>query len=237
MKETTFTDEEEMKQWVSDRHEECKDPLHPPKEHANWKLRAQWLVFDQGENVKNETKVDEALQRQGDTLGTSMQMLTGVDPKVKEKTGDEKHRQSLGKVTSSMKRLSSALSSAESAMPKLKRRLEDKEWQKMKKGLGIVRERKDEWMDQYEDFKSKPDSDEALEVMLTAMSEMQKEMGEDIQNLQELAKRHSKVVKDEIPKAPADSDVGGDSDESHTKQKRTQTSFAFKFGLLCRLKN
>ena len=66
----------------------------------------------------------------------------------------------------------------------------------MKKGLSLVREKKVEYMDMFEDLKEAPPENE-MELCPEHLTDLTKNICDDVQALQDLAKKHKTIIKDE----------------------------------------
>ena len=225
-----------MVEWVNEKHDECKDPAKPAKLHkSNWRLTEQWIVIDQGQDCTSETKVDESMDRSSDALSTSLQMLMpGQEVGCgKTKSGEQRHKAMLTRLMSSIKKLGSCIAIAETQVPMLKRKIDEKEWIKVKKAMTILREKKDEWLDKCEDFKETPqDDDHALEVMLTEMAELQKQITEDSAILQEAMKKHQKIKNEpKAEEASMEQDGGGEKKHRQRQEGKTIKLDLFNFAL------
>ena len=215
MTEKSFCDEAEMREWIEQMYEESADPAHPPKifkakdGHLNWMLDQRWLVKEKGMEVKNETKLQENLDRKGETMAGSLQLMNIDTDMGKVKSAQERHKQATSKITGGLRRLAANISTAEGNLPGLKRRLPEAEHLSIKKGLNLVRAHKEDFMDKYEDLKDIPE-EAYLEATLAEMHALTKEINLDIQSLQDLCKKHShpKMIKDESKPTESQSEAG-----------------------------
>ena len=200
---STFNDDDELRDWVREKHKHCQDPDKPIREHpTNWLLTEQYFCHDKGREVKAKTKLTEGLERSGNNLSTGLGML-GMEPEGQKQSKSPKERYglALSKLSQAVGKLGRSIASTELALPPLRKKICEKEFNMLRDGLNAVRQKKEEHMYKLEDFKEMKEDD--VEDDILAMVEYQKQVNIDCQTLMEAMAVHQKpVIKHEAPKVP-----------------------------------
>ena len=191
--ETDFETEEELVAYVEEHWDACADPAHPPKERDNWRLTEKWFKNEEGLHEKNCTKVTEKLQRSADCLpaGLSMMNLEDDTTKSKVKPVKDRHKATLSKLQGVVNKLGRIITSAESSMPSMKRKLADRDYAKMRSGMVVVRECRETSLDMLEDMRECPEVAEEAEGMIEKMQKLQKDVQEKISTLEQAMAHHN----------------------------------------------
>ena len=191
-----------MQDWVAKKHAECHDPKKPDKpfgDGSNWMLTERWIVKHKGQIVKNETKMTEGMDKKADSMASGLSLVPdGESGKTQSKSMAEKHKDMMKKINGGLSKLSKSILSCEAGLPQMKRRLSEPTYSRMKRGLTAMMDKKHEFMDKAEDFKTVPSEDGLLELMVDQMAELHKAILSDQQALQEAMQKHHHV-KDEVP--------------------------------------
>ena len=203
MTEKTFQDETEMMDWIATKYEESEDPDHPPRwfrgkdgKADNWRLHERWLVKEKGQERSNQTRLEENLERKSENMSGALQLLNTDGGGLGNQAAEHKHKGACSKVVSSLRRLGAAITTTEGMLPTLKRRSAEGEYLGVKKGLALIREKKVDYMDMFEDLKTFVENE--CDLHLDELAELLKKINDDVQALQELAKKHkTPMIKDE----------------------------------------
>ena len=211
-----------MQDWVEKKHAESYDPTKPDKPFAdgsNWMLTERWVVKQKGQTVSNETKMTEGMDKKADTMQSGLSLLPlgeGDGGKNKLKSSTDKHKQMMNKLVGGLNRLNRSIASCEAGLPSMKRKLDLPSFQKMKKGLVAIRDKKDDFWERVEEFKEVPDQEGLVENMVEEMSEMHKAIISDNQALAEAMAKSTSIVKNEEAKTETQKEEENGWDPSAT---------------------
>ena len=121
---------------------------------SNWKLNERWFKADKGRDSCKETTVEEMLSKDARAQSAASSALT--DPgkgKGKGKGAADRHKSALLRVSNMASKLNKAVGMYEQKLPALRRSLAARAYSKLRHGLGVVRDRRDECLDELEDYK------------------------------------------------------------------------------------
>ena len=185
------------------------NPAYPPKVHPeNFRLSEYYYERDKGKETSRKTTLSERVERKGCDAGSASSMLSLDDGQKPGKVVDvgQKHRQALSRAQHHMKRLASTISSTEQQLPSLKRRIGEKAFAVLRKGVTQAREYKERCLDEMEDYKAVPDEQHAQDI-ITSLTEMNKGLQEHVGALVEAVKAMETSIIKQPPGEDRDSNA------------------------------
>ena len=195
-------------------------PEFPPKHFAsNWKLSEYYYIHSLGKKTKTTFTMDEGLHRAGADLAAGAAMLADVPTKVgKGKDPLEVHKQNLNKVSSLCERLGKQISQTENFMPSLKRKVSDGVYGSLKKGLQTCRDQRCATLEDIEDWRAMPQTEEEQTDLNELMTKRAKHLAEHLTAMKEAVSQAQGKAPDAVIKAqPGDPDE--DEDERCNPKK------------------
>ena len=203
--EKTFDTEKQQIDWLEKKVAPFANPEFPPRIHPdNFRLSEYYYERDMGKNTSQKTTIEENMGRKGCDMASAGSMVAPDEPVKGAKKVDmtQKHKQMLSKTMHHMKRLASTITSTETKMPSLKRRVGDKSYELLKKGLAQSRTFKESCLEEMEDYKQTP-TEEKVESVIEALGEMSRGCQDHVGALVEAVKTF-----DMIKKPPAEQEEG-----------------------------
>ena len=169
-------------------------PDYPPKRFAgNWKLSEFHYTHNLGKKTKTTFTMDENLNRTASDLASGTAMLGDEVKPKNQKDPAQVHRLHITRITTLCAKLAKAMGQTESALPMLKKKMMEDAYVCLKSGLCQCREFKCTTLEDLEDWKPMPESEEEQEAIINKMVARQKELTE-----------HLEALKDALSKAQAD---------------------------------
>ena len=192
MNETTFQNDQEASEWAEKKFLECRRDDKPDKPFpANWKLSERWFSFDKGRDKSAETVLEESLARSSNDLSSSMSALGDKDQNPKKRSPAGMRKTSLNKTTQLASRLARSLASCEASLPSKRRALAPSEYQLLRDGLCACRLARDQALDDIEDLRALPDSEDAQDDCLEKLNKVATTLQEHNSTLLEAFKKQA----------------------------------------------
>ena len=179
MTETTFNDDQEAFAWAETKFNEAKRADKPDRVfQGNWKLSERWFSFCKGRDKSAETELEEAMARTSTELGASMSSLGMSEQNPKKRSAADMHKSSLGKTQQLASKLARSLASCEASLPKVRRQVDAKVYQRLRDGLCACRLARDHALDHLEDLRVLPSQEHEQDMTIEELNKLSKELQE-----------------------------------------------------------
>ena len=208
-----FVDESEAMDWIESKVLPFERADKPPKYHSNFKLMEWWFVYSSLTVKQRKAEVEENMTKSAGELGAGLSLIgieeNGKQGQKKMPSAPEKAKAAHDKIKKASNRLARLLSTSDSQLPSLKRRLSPDRFAKFKRGVAQCRDCRETVLDAIEDLKCVPDGEEAQGQYFEELCKMHQQLVEHADVLQESMASDAKKVKQEsamaAPTPPAGS--------------------------------
>ena len=152
-----FTDAKEAQEYIKEKVSPWLAE-HPPVIRKNWRLCEYYFMKNQGTSMESAAECSDVMERSGAEASAAAQALGLDDESVANKrrktvSPADKHKQHITKLNGSLQRMGRLLSSMDQKLPVLRRQLPGEAFRKVREGVNLCRQCREQSLDAYEDLK------------------------------------------------------------------------------------